>query len=103
MNIISMTPHTIVLHTPDGESLEVQPSGEVVRVEMAEQTAGDIFGIPAIQRSASGVTELGECFCIPDPVFGCEGGCDAAKICTGPCDAIYVVSSMALSHYAGRA
>ena len=56
--MINLTPHPITLRADDGAETTIQPSGTVARVTMHEFAAGEMLGLPVIQRDAGDVTGL---------------------------------------------
>lgn len=64
MNIVNLTPHSIVVEVVEkenGERVTFPPSGEVARVASVSRDSGKINGIPVR------VTEFGEVTGIPAP------------------------------------
>lgn len=54
--LINLTPHEVTLFLPDGEKLEIPPSGQVLRVGAKLQEIGRISGLP-IERKTLGTVE----------------------------------------------
>lgn len=59
MSIINLTPHSICLTTPDGDTV-VPPSGTVARVTASEEVIGWAYGLPIIRRVFGSVEGLPE-------------------------------------------
>lgn len=54
----NLTPHPIRVVRPDGEIMELPPSGQVARVAAIETPAGDLDGIPLVSRTWGQVENL---------------------------------------------
>lgn len=76
---INLTPHTLVIRTPQGD-LEIDPSGIVARVAVAQKVVRQLGAIPIVENTFGDVEGL------PAP----QG------------ENIYLVSAMVLSAVAGR-
>ena len=46
MKIVNMTPHTLHLQLPSGEMMEIEPSGQVPRVQQTETALEGYDGLP---------------------------------------------------------
>lgn len=46
MTLINLTPHPIVLRSPNGEDTTIQPSGTVARVSATSGALQDVQGLP---------------------------------------------------------
>ncbi len=58
--IKNLTPHVIRLQRPDGETIEIQPSGQVARVAVEEREVGQLSGFPLVLRRFGRVENLPE-------------------------------------------
>lgn len=58
--MINLTPHTIRVMNANGEILEYAPSGVVARVDSVEVPAGEINGIPVVERQLGAVYGMPE-------------------------------------------
>lgn len=83
MDIINLTPHSIVLRTPAGTDVTLPPSGVVARVGATPGALREVSGVPVPVAEA---TVYG----------GIEGLSEPAE------DTIYIVSGLVLSRAFGR-
>lgn len=58
MKLVNTTPHTIRLLKPDGEILEIPPSGLVVRVDASTEHVGAVEGVPMIRTRFGAIQGL---------------------------------------------
>lgn len=75
MNIVNLTPHTLNIHTNNGNIIDVAPSGIIARVVTGREELEPIAGI-SVSRASFGAIEG-----LPEPAD----------------DTIYVVSGMVLA------
>lgn len=81
MEIVNLTPHTIVVLGEDGQKImEVAPSGQVARVTSACAEVGAAAGVTVVQTTYGAVENL------PAPAAG----------------KVFVVSVLVAQQYAGR-
>ncbi|MEO0132715.1 MAG: hypothetical protein ABIK73_07295 [candidate division WOR-3 bacterium] len=80
MEFINLTPHGVKIILPDGQELQLPPSGVVARCSESYTEVGTLNGVPVVQR------KLGEVQGLPAPND----------------DTIYIVSSLVLSACKGR-
>lgn len=80
MEIMNLTPHTLHIHTGEGDVLTLPPSGIVARVEETRSFAGYLQGIP-VDR-----VRLGNVVGLPEPEAG----------------VMYVVAALVASALRGR-
>ncbi|MDE0398860.1 MAG: hypothetical protein OXL96_13780 [Candidatus Poribacteria bacterium] len=46
MKFVNLTPHKITINRPDADSITIEPSGTVARVQMKQSNIGSIDNIP---------------------------------------------------------
>ena len=68
MQIVNLTPHTLVLIAADGRTVEIPPSGQVARVQETIETVGEIVvdgvSVPLVVR------RFGQIDGLPEPQEG---------------------------------
>jgi len=79
MKKIALVPHALNISV-GGETITVEPSGDVARVSVKQEVVGEIDGIPVVKNVYGEVTGL------PEPTE----------------DTIYIVSGLVLSRVKGR-
>ena len=60
IDLVNLTPHKVVLFTPEGNQVEIPPEGTTPRVRMEVREAGEVLGIPVVETYAAGVEGLPE-------------------------------------------
>jgi len=60
MNILNLTPHTVVIWRDDGGKIEIPPSGTIARVSTRDVVVGAVDGVPVIRQEYGEVTGLPE-------------------------------------------
>jgi hypothetical protein len=84
MDIINLTPHSLNLVSPNGETTTIQPSGQVARV--ASQSGQEIFLGPGLSCLVFSAPTWGEVEGLPGP----------------QADTIYIVSGLVAGRLNGR-
>ena len=80
VRLVNLTPHPVRLFKPDGEWIEVPPSGKVARVVEEKEKVGEVDGIPVYLVEYKEVRDL------PEPQK----------------DTVYLVSQLVLQCLSGR-
>jgi len=60
MNLLNLTPHTVVIWCDDGSEVVIPPSGAVAQVTTRDVVVGAVYGVPVIRQEFGEVTGLPE-------------------------------------------